>query len=108
MAPEVPDDIVHLFAAVGRHDQIVAAIEQRFGGLVDALTLRGEGMGDVPPDLVRTSAGCRTPSVASRGRTESHVRVPQSRRFPFARRLLTSRSNGARHCRGGRITREEA
>jgi probable F420-dependent oxidoreductase len=52
MAREVPDDVVHLFAAVGRHDQIVAAIEQRFGGLVDALTLRGEGVGDVPPDLV--------------------------------------------------------
>ena len=53
MAREVPDDVVHLFAAVGRHDQIVAAIERRFGGLVDALTLRGEGVGDVPPDLVQ-------------------------------------------------------
>jgi hypothetical protein len=53
MAREVPDEVVHLFAAVGRHDQIVTAIEQRFGGLVDALTLRGEGVGDVPPDLFR-------------------------------------------------------
>jgi probable F420-dependent oxidoreductase len=53
MASEVPDDVAHLFAAVGRHDQIVAAIDRRFGGLVDALTLRGDGVGDVPPDLVQ-------------------------------------------------------
>ena len=53
MAREVPDDVAHLFAAVGRHDQIVGAIEARFGGLVDALTLRGDGVGEVPPDLVQ-------------------------------------------------------
>jgi probable F420-dependent oxidoreductase len=53
MAREVPDDVAHLFAAVGRHDQIVGAIEQRFGGLVDALTLRGDGVGEVPPGLVQ-------------------------------------------------------
>src|SRR5438477_10709817 len=53
LAKEVPDDVAHLFAAVGRHDQIVGAIEARFGGLVDALSLRGDGTGgDVPPDLV--------------------------------------------------------
>ena len=49
----MPDDVAHLFAAVGRHDQIVGAIETRFGGLVDALTLRGDGVGEVPPDLVQ-------------------------------------------------------
>ena len=53
LAKEVPDDVAHLFAAVGRHDQIVGAIEQRFGGLVDSLTLRGDGVGEVPPDLVQ-------------------------------------------------------
>ena len=52
MAREVPDDVVRLFAAVGRHDQIVSAIAARFGGLVDALTLRGDGAGEVPPDLL--------------------------------------------------------
>ncbi|MGC2415200.1 MAG: TIGR03617 family F420-dependent LLM class oxidoreductase [Stellaceae bacterium] len=53
LAGDVPDDVAHLFAAVGRHDQIVGAIEERFGGLVDALTLRGDGVGEVPPDLVQ-------------------------------------------------------
>jgi probable F420-dependent oxidoreductase len=53
MAKEVPDDVAHLFAAVGRYDQIVTAIGERFGGLVDALTLRAEGTGEVPPDLVQ-------------------------------------------------------
>jgi probable F420-dependent oxidoreductase len=53
LAGEVPDDVAHLFAAVGRHDQIVGAIEARFGGLVDSLTLRGDGVGEVPPDLVQ-------------------------------------------------------
>jgi hypothetical protein len=48
MAKGAPDDVAHLFAAVGRHDQIVAAIDRRFGGLVDALTLRGPGAGEVP------------------------------------------------------------
>jgi probable F420-dependent oxidoreductase len=53
MAKEVPDDVAHLFAAVGRHDQIVRAIGERFGGLVDALTLRADGTGEIPPDLVQ-------------------------------------------------------
>jgi len=56
MTKVVPDDVAHLFAAVGRHDQIVGAIAERFGGLVDSLTLRGDGVGDateVPRDLVQ-------------------------------------------------------
>jgi probable F420-dependent oxidoreductase len=56
LAREVPDDVAHLFAAVGRHDQITGAISERFGGLVDALTLRGDGVGEageVPADLVQ-------------------------------------------------------
>src|SRR5271163_3891639 len=53
MAKEVPDDVAHLFAAVGRHDQIVGAISARFGGLADALTLRADGVEGMPPDLVQ-------------------------------------------------------
>ncbi|HTZ36613.1 MAG TPA: LLM class flavin-dependent oxidoreductase, partial [Stellaceae bacterium] len=57
MAKEVPDDVAHLFAAVGRWDRIVEAIEERFGGLADALTLRAPtdqgGVGGMPPELVQ-------------------------------------------------------
>jgi len=53
MAREVPDDVARLFAAVGRHDQLVGAIGERFGGLADALTLRADGGGGMPLDLVQ-------------------------------------------------------
>jgi probable F420-dependent oxidoreductase len=68
MAKRVPDDLVHLFAAVGTHAQIVNAIRQRFG-MVDAINLRADPHtgGDVPPDLIQeikripvTFAGYRT------------------------------------------------
>jgi Luciferase-like monooxygenase len=41
MTKEVPDDVVHLFAAVGRWDEIAKAIDERFGGLADAINARG-------------------------------------------------------------------
>jgi len=55
MAAEVPDDIVHLFAAIGRYDQIVAAITDRFGGLTDALNARANtaSPGHLPRDLIQ-------------------------------------------------------
>jgi probable F420-dependent oxidoreductase len=56
MAREVPDDVVHLFAAVGRHDRIVAAIAARFGGVADSLTARADPSGaeeELPPDLIQ-------------------------------------------------------
>jgi probable F420-dependent oxidoreductase len=40
MTKEVPDDVVHLFAAVGRWDEIAKAIDERFGGLADAINAR--------------------------------------------------------------------
>lgn len=54
MAGLVDDDTVRLFAAVGRYDEITAAIAERFGGLTDSVSL-GSGVGsdlDVPPDLL--------------------------------------------------------
>jgi probable F420-dependent oxidoreductase len=54
MAKEVSDDVARLFAAVGRWDQIANAIEERFGGLVDAINARGnpEAPGPLPRDLI--------------------------------------------------------
>jgi hypothetical protein len=55
MAAAIPDDIVHLFAAVGRHDQIVPVIAARFGGLVDSLqaSVNAAMPADLPPDLIQ-------------------------------------------------------
>ena len=55
MAKEVPDNVAHLFAAVGRYDQIVKAIEERFGGLTDALNARANAAqsGRLPRDLIQ-------------------------------------------------------
>ncbi len=55
MAARVSDDVVHLFAAVGRHDQIVAALAARYAGLVDTIqTGAGDGSAiGLPPDLVQ-------------------------------------------------------
>ena len=55
IAAEVPDDVVHLFAAVGRHDQIVKALEPRFGGLVDSIGASPDPAkpSDLPPGLIQ-------------------------------------------------------
>lgn len=63
MAKEVPDDVVHLFAAVGRHDQIARAVEARFGGLVDSISASANSAmpADMPPDLLQDLARIPTP-----------------------------------------------
>lgn len=48
MTNEVSDEVVHLFCATGRHDQIAGAIADRFGGLTDMVALDP----DVPADLI--------------------------------------------------------
>jgi probable F420-dependent oxidoreductase len=63
MAAEISDDVVHLFAAVGTHAELARAVERRFGGVSDAVSLSG-GYGvrqDIPPDLVQDLR--RIPSV---------------------------------------------
>ena len=55
IAGEVSDDVVHLFAAVGRHDQIEKAIAARFGGLVDSVSASASSSkpSDLPSDLIQ-------------------------------------------------------
>ena len=55
MAPEIDDDVLGLFVAYGRHDEIAGAIEQRFGGLSDAVseTLPAGDPPGLPPDLIQ-------------------------------------------------------
>ncbi len=55
MAAEIPDDVVHLFAAVGTHRDLARAVERHFGGVADAVAISG-GYGvrqEVPPGLVQ-------------------------------------------------------
>lgn len=49
MTKEISDDVVHLFAAVGRHDELVGALTQRFGGMTDIVGLPE----DTPPDVIQ-------------------------------------------------------
>ena len=55
MAAEISDDVVRLFAAIGTYKDIARAIEQRFGGVVDTVSLSG-GYGmrqEIPPDVIQ-------------------------------------------------------
>ncbi len=49
MTKAIPDDVVHLFAAVGRHDELVGALTERFGGMTDIVGLPE----DTPPDVIQ-------------------------------------------------------
>jgi probable F420-dependent oxidoreductase len=64
MSRIVSDDVVRLFAAVGTHKDIAARIEERFGGVSDALNLRADSSaagGDTPPDLLQDIKRIATP-----------------------------------------------
>ncbi|MDH3681365.1 MAG: TIGR03617 family F420-dependent LLM class oxidoreductase [Acidimicrobiia bacterium] len=54
MASLIDDDTVRLFAAVGRHDEIADAIEERFGGISDGVgaSASPEIPADLPPDVI--------------------------------------------------------
>jgi probable F420-dependent oxidoreductase len=47
MAAEVPEEVVHAFAAVGTHAEIASAVEKRFGGASDTIGF-GTGRGTEP------------------------------------------------------------
>jgi len=55
IAAEVSDDVVALFAAIGRHDQLEKAIEARFAGVSDAVfaSVATAVPADLSPDLVQ-------------------------------------------------------
>jgi len=55
IAAEISDDVLRLFAAVGRHDEIASAVETRFGGLSDAIfaSTSSEMQPDLPADVLQ-------------------------------------------------------
>ena len=48
MPREIPDEVVALFTAIGRHQELPRAIAERFGPEIDALALPA----GLPPDLL--------------------------------------------------------
>ncbi len=62
MTREVSDDVVRLFAAVGRHDEIKDAVTEHFGGVCDVVSLgAAAGNQGVPPDIIQELRGIPTP-----------------------------------------------
>ena len=63
MTRQIDDDVVHLFAAVGRHDELKGAIEERFGGISDSLAIGTpvDAPGGLPPDLIKELQSIDTP-----------------------------------------------
>ena len=59
LATEIPDDLLTLFCAVGRHDEIVAAIKARFGGASDVISTGLDE--DIPPDLIQDLQRIKSP-----------------------------------------------
>lgn len=54
IAAEVPDDVVALFAAIGRYDELPAKVAERFGGAVDHVyaSMSSDVRPDVPPEII--------------------------------------------------------
>ena len=73
MTAEVPDDVVRLFCAVGRHDEIVAAIEERFGGLCDVVgsSASTDLPGALTPELIQEVKKIPSPFEGFRTEFES-------------------------------------
>lgn len=63
MSAEVSDDVVRLFAAVGRYDEIERVVTERFGGLVDGIFASANNLvpADLPPDLIQDLQRIPTP-----------------------------------------------
>lgn len=55
LAAEISDDVLSLFTAFGRYDQIAAAVEQRFGGAIDMLyaSLSSDNLPAIPSDVLQ-------------------------------------------------------
>ena len=51
LAEQIPDDLLQLFCAIGRYDEIAKNIQERFGNMTDVIST---GLNeDFPPDLIQ-------------------------------------------------------
>lgn len=69
LAAEVNDDVLDLFAASGRHDQIKAVIGERFAATSDAIGVNANPAvsAALPPDLIRELVAMPTPFTGFAG-----------------------------------------
>ncbi len=58
IAGEIPDYVLHLFAAIARYDQLADAVERRFGGAADAIyaSTSQDIRPQIPPDVLQDIA----------------------------------------------------
>lgn len=80
LAAEIPEELLHACAAIGRHDEIAARIAQRFGGISDTLlaSASSEHPSDMPPDLIQDIQRLPTPfSGFSGGLPAAHAHSEQ-------------------------------
>ncbi|MEH6583332.1 MAG: TIGR03617 family F420-dependent LLM class oxidoreductase [Halioglobus sp.] len=63
MSRQIPDDVVQLFAAIGRHDQIVSEIQAQFGGLMDVVSDSAsyDMPGSLPAEVIQDIQAIATP-----------------------------------------------
>lgn len=63
MTAEISDDVIELFAAIGRHDQLVNEIEKQFGGLMDVVadSASYDMPGRLPADVIQDIQTIKTP-----------------------------------------------
>ena len=66
LAAEIPDDLLHEFAAIGRHDEIAGIIESRFGWVSDTISdsASADMGGNMPADLIEDIQRIKTPFEA--------------------------------------------
>lgn len=74
MTDEINDDVVHLFCASGRHDEIAVAIAERFGGLTDMIELDADVPAELVTDIQQAVGPSNTQQVGERRRPNPTTR----------------------------------
>lgn len=63
IAAEIPDDVLRLFAAIGRHDELVSLVDARFGGSTDMIyaSTSSDIQPVIPPGVLQDIQRIETP-----------------------------------------------
>ena len=61
LSAQIPDDLLELFCAIGRYDEIAKKIQFRFGEISDVIST---GLNeDFPPDLIQDVQKIKNPFI---------------------------------------------